>query len=145
MNWRSGTQVHRDEQTDEICILVRRIVSAVGDIHAAAHNTVSDPFEFAHPYLRRCLEQASAADPCAGANGLHLARIRGPVGTVLHTQSDVRSYSAPSDAIHPTSGPSSGSAYQSTWTGSSSEPHSPSSSGAVLGSDIADSSWMAWL
>ena len=143
MNWRSGVQVHRDEMTDEICILVRRIVSAVGDVHGAAHNTVTDPFESAHPYLRRCLEQASAADPCAGTNGLHLARIRGPVGTVLHAQSDVRSYSAPSDAISPTSGPSPG--YQGSWTGSSSEPHTPSTSGGVLGSDIADSSWMAWL
>ena len=145
MNWRAGVQVQHDETTDEICILVRRIVPAIGggnDLANANGAGGGDPFEGAHPHLRRTLEQATAADPCAGgAGGLHLTRIRGQVGAVQHAQSDVRSYSAPGDAIHPT-----GRASANTSGSASGDAHPALSMlGGMLGSDIADSSWMSWM
>ncbi|PSR83889.1 hypothetical protein PHLCEN_2v5598 [Hermanssonia centrifuga] len=128
---------------DEICVLVRRIVPAIGDGHSTTDNSVTDPFEHAHLSLRRCLEQATAADPCVD-NGLHLTRIRGPVGTILHAQSDVRSYSAPGESLRTSvTGPN------SPWTNPRPGPfemaYSSTAAATVLGSDIADSGWMSWM
>lgn len=145
VNWRSGTQVFQDEMTDEICILVRKIIPAAANTEPAPNVAAGDPFELAHPFLRRCLEQATAADPCL-ASGFHLTRIRGFVGTsIAHPQSDVRSYGASGEPSHAsTAGPS------STWSNGRGRAGSIntsmlSSSGGGLGSDIADSCWMTWL
>lgn len=139
MHWRKGLQ-ESDDQTDEICILVRRIVPPHCNGHVLGNPTVADPFEKAHPYLRRCLEQATAADPCM-ESGLHLTRIRGPVGTIMHAQSDVRSYAAPGEPLRAGAG---------DWTAPAREPMSMPSRAAsfaalVMNSDISDSSWMSWI
>ena len=147
-SWRKGLQTNTDEQNDEICMLVRRIIPSTSNAHVVGPTTVADPFENAHPYLRRCLEQATAADPCM-ESGLHLTRIRGPVGTILHAQSDVRSYSMPGESLRPIS---SGVPHLAKWSSPAGETYAPASSSSntsfsaiVSSADIADSSWMSWL
>lgn len=133
VDWRGGVHTPYDEMTDELCLLVRRIAPAVNDLRSAADAELTDPFEFTHSHLRRTLEQATAADPCT-PSGFHLTRIRGPVGSILLPQSDVRSYSGPAES-------SSRSSLCSPWSNGNRLPLSAS----ALGADIADSSWMSWL
>lgn len=145
MHWRKGLQAN-DDQTDEICILVRRIVPTNCNGHVLGNPTVADPFERAHPYLRRRLEQATAADPCM-ESGLHLTRIRGPVGTILHAQSDVRSYGAPGEPLRAGTGgaPRAGDWAAPARDAQSAPSHATSFAALVMNSDIADSSWMSWI
>ncbi|GJE98290.1 fungal-specific transcription factor domain-containing protein [Phanerochaete sordida] len=139
VNWRGGVHTANDETNDEICQLARRIVPPAGDGFAPADASLADPFEYAHPHLRRCLDQATAADPCL-PSGFHLTRIRGPVGAIMHAQSDVRSYSAPGELA--------GRAGGLSWSAGGSRAGYGSdyaAAAAALGADIADSSWMSWL
>lgn len=143
VNWRNGTRPTHDDSVDEICLLVRRIAPPTGDGFSPADTTVTDPFEHAHAYLRRCLEQATAADPCT-PTGFHLTRIRGPVGSILHAQSDVRSYSAPGE-LSPAR-PVRSTSWSSGRVGYAGDASyaSPNST-AALGADIPDCTWMSWL
>ena len=141
VNWRGGVDDTHDEMTDEICVLIRRAVPPPVDGFSPADANVADPFEYAHPYLRRCLEQATAVDPCT-PTGFHLTRIRGPVGSILHAQSDVRSYSAPGEL--PTRSPGGAASWVGGRNGYSGDANYPSPPSA-LGADIPDCSWMSWL
>lgn len=142
VNWRGGVSTTHNETTDEISLLARRIVPATGEVYAASDATMSDSFEHAHPFLRRSLDQATAADPCT-PTGLHLTRIRGPVGSILHAQSDMRSYSAPGEL-------STTRARALSWSSGSRSGHPAGegpypANGSALGADIGDNGWMSWL
>ncbi|KAI0345766.1 hypothetical protein BDW22DRAFT_1389654 [Trametopsis cervina] len=116
--WRNGSGAPRDEMTDEISILVRKVLPAAANTPATPTVAIADPFEHAHPFLRRCLEKATAEDPCT-ATGFHLTRIRGfGGGSVSHSAASV-----------------SASASKVTY----------SANGGMNSADIADSSWMTWL
>ncbi|KIP08095.1 hypothetical protein PHLGIDRAFT_391785 [Phlebiopsis gigantea 11061_1 CR5-6] len=138
VDWRSGAPATQDE-ADEACLLARRIAPAPGDGFAPADAALADPFAHAHAQLRRLLEQATAADPCT-PTGFHLTRIRGPVGAIMHAQSDVRSYSAPGDL------PGRGSAgWPSARNGYVGSESGYAVNGGALGADIAEYCWMSWL
>lgn len=141
VNWRGGVRTTNDEMNDEIC-LVRRMVPPTGDSFSSADANLTDSFEYAHAHLRRCLEQATAVDPCT-PSGFHLTRIRGPVGSILHTPSDVRSYSAPGELPTRPAGGMSWSSGRNGHTGS--EASYTSNSNTALGADIAECNWMSWL
>ena len=142
MAWRSGSALPRDEMTDEISILVRKILPAAANTPVAPTVAVADPFLHAHPYLRRWLEHATALDPC-DATGFHLTRIRGYVGNaVTHPQSDMRTDVRAGKAPEPPVAESS-----SRWPNRNGMAINGSSSfsGGFNTVDIADSSWMSWL
>ncbi|KAI0699104.1 fungal-specific transcription factor domain-containing protein [Cytidiella melzeri] len=141
--WKSGSPLPRDEMTDEISILVRKVLPTAANTPAAPTVAVADPFALAHPYLRRCLEHATAPDPC-DATGFHLTRIRGYIGNPLtHPQSDMRtSMRADKAPERSMVGLHSGSTNHN-GVGAITNGSATSSNG--LGSDIADSNWMTWL
>lgn len=142
MKWRNSQPTHPDA-TDEISLLARRIAPATSESYASSDSNIIDPFEHAHPLLRRSLEQATAADPCT-PSGFHLTRIRGPVGSIMHAQSDLRSYSGSGELSTSRARADSypGSSRGGGYHGGGGDLYN---AGAPLGADIADNTWMSWL